>query len=356
MSALTPTPSRPILSIAVYVRDGDAVGDALIKIPFLGTLKATFPQAEIHWIAGKGRSTYGTTLKSLVTPLIKQLHDDSRIGNRWRDWVKPPQLDQHDILTPFDLLIDTQCSLRTSLLVKRIPHRCYISSTAGWMLSDIKPNRGDSRPDKLIDRLLQLISLAAGRPISLNYSITVPKPYDNLARRLLPEGKHYVGLVPGAGKAIKQWPLERFIAVGRRLHLHGYTPVFFLGPNEVSWRDTIAASLPTAHFPECDIPENNAELKGPILAIALAKRLCAALSNDCGTAHMLAVAYKTPIISLFGPTNPHKFPPACQYAYILTAQEFGGKEMAHIPEAAVWKTLWHTLNTHHQGQPLCQPC
>lgn len=41
-------------SVLVYVGI-DAVGDGLIKLPFVRSLRAAFPAARITWLAGKGQ-------------------------------------------------------------------------------------------------------------------------------------------------------------------------------------------------------------------------------------------------------------------------------------------------------------
>ncbi|MBM3603141.1 MAG: hypothetical protein FJX22_05130, partial [Alphaproteobacteria bacterium] len=45
-----------------------------------------------------------------------------------------------------------------------------------------------------------------------------------------------------------------------------------------------------------------------LLTIALAQRFAVGVANDSGVGHMLAVA-NTPLVSLFGPTDPGKFSP-----------------------------------------------
>ena len=48
-------------NIAVYV-GLDFVGDGLIKLPFIRSLKQVFPKARITWIAGTHKSEFNDTL------------------------------------------------------------------------------------------------------------------------------------------------------------------------------------------------------------------------------------------------------------------------------------------------------
>jgi ADP-heptose:LPS heptosyltransferase len=88
--------------------------------------------------------------------------------------------------------------------------------------------------------------------------------------------------------------------------------------------------MPAATFP---LQEETGEAS-PLLTMALAQRLAAAISNDSGTGHLLAAA-GCPMVSLFGPTRAAKFAPAARRLEIVEAQGFGGEAMTAIPLAAV---------------------
>jgi len=144
-----------------------------------------------------------------------------------------------------------------------------------------------------------------------------------------------VGLAPGAGWRAKCWPLAQFAAVANALSARGLTPVFVLGPQEQDWRDELEASAPGSAFPLLDDPAIAPEFHGsPLMTIALAGRFAAAVANDSGAGHMFAAA-DTPLVSLFGPTSADKLAPATSRLSVLTAQSFGGDDMAAIPVDAV---------------------
>ena len=58
-----------IHSILVYV-EGDLIGDALMKLPFLRALRNAYPNAHISWCAGKHKSTFAKELAPLITGII----------------------------------------------------------------------------------------------------------------------------------------------------------------------------------------------------------------------------------------------------------------------------------------------
>ena len=109
-----------------------------------------------------------------------------------------------------------------------------------------------------------------------------------------------------------------------------------LGPGEASLAKEISSAIPDAIVPEEEL--NAGYLKSPILSIAIARHLSAAVANDAGVGHILAAA-DTPLVSLFGPTSPEKFAPSTSQLKIIRAQDFGGDKMSLIPETVVRESL-----------------
>ena len=317
-------------SILVYV-GLDAVGDGLIKLPFLRALRAAFPEARITWLAGKGHSVYAGILAPLVTDLIDEIMDDAHIGSRTSELLGDPLPGRS-----FDLIIDTQRRLLTTLILRRIRHRRFISAAGGFRLSDVRP-KTRARPAAMAAQLTALVELAGGDPAQAAAPLGRDLAAEALAATLLPPGPGYVGFAPGAGGKHKCWPLERFVAVAVAVAAQGLVPVFLLGPAERDWAATIKESLPQAL-----LPLQQADDPTPMLTIALGRRLRAAITNDSGTGHMLAAA-EIALVSLFGPTPPDKFAPGAARLTVLRAQDFGGSAMDAIPVAAVEKALSKAL-------------
>ncbi|BAE51652.1 glycosyltransferase family 9 protein [Paramagnetospirillum magneticum] len=317
-------------TILVYV-GLDAVGDGLIKLPFVRSLRATFPAARITWMSGKGPTVFEDILAPLVTGLIDEILPFTRIGERPLELVGRRPLPGRS----FDLIIDTQRRGLTTLILRRIRHRRFISATAGFLVSDGKPADA-TRPASMIGQLMQLAEAAAGQPVAEASPLPRDPSIEAEAERLLPAGPRYVGLAPGAGGRWKCWPLERYIALAAGLK--DAVPVFLLGPAEASdWAPTIRAALPHAL-----LPLQQASALTPMLTIALGRRLAAAVANDSGTGHMLGAA-DIPLVSLFGPTPADKFAPHTRRAAILRAQDFGGEAMDAIPLPAVADALGQLL-------------
>jgi lipopolysaccharide heptosyltransferase I len=95
-----------------------------------------------------------------------------------------------------------------------------------------------------------------------------------------------VVLLPGAGRPEKQWPVDRFAELARRI---GDDALVAWGPGEESLARAIGAEVaPATSFREL------ASLLG---------RARLVIGADTGPLH-LAAALGTPVIGLYGPTNP----------------------------------------------------
>ncbi len=321
--------STPPKSVLIYSM-GEVIGDGLIKLPFIASLRDAFPDATIHWCAAKGSTVYSTALSAIVAGFIDEVIDSGVTGIEVSDLVllRKPFGGRR-----FDVVIDTQTNVRRSLVVKRAISQnsgLFVSPAADFRFSDRKLTA--PWPEAMVDRLQMLASMAAGRPVAARpVALTDPRALE-AAAALLPTGPAYIGFAPGAGGVSKRWPLERFIALAQAQAGRGRTPVFFIGPDEAQMAAPIRATIPRALFPETARTDAFTDIKGPLLVIALASRLTAAVANDSGPGHMLA-AGGAPLLSLQGVRRKAvKFHPAARRLTMLIAEDFGSPlDMTAIP-------------------------
>ena len=212
-------------SILVY-SGGEAIGDALYKLNFIKTLRYNFPDSKITWLAGQGKTEYSYNLKPLVNKLIDEVVDNLKIGvNPFIEFIKPSPIKKE-----YDVIIDTQTVVLPTLCLKKIKHKIFLSASAKWIFSDLKPNNFSIKNTSLNDRLNIFIKLINNNEVKYSKKdIKIEDKYIKLSNTLLPKGKTYIGISPGAGDKAKIWPLNKFVKLAQRQVNKNRIPVFFLG-------------------------------------------------------------------------------------------------------------------------------
>jgi len=115
----------------------------------------------------------------------------------------------------------------------------------------------------------------------------------------LEEGAPVVALNPGAGRAAKRWPPERFAELARRLRGDTRAAVLVLwGPAELDHARVIARESGAMLAPPTDLPG----------LLALLRRTWVMVAGDTGPLH-LAAALGVACVGLYGPTDPARTGP-----------------------------------------------
>ena len=305
--------------------DREGLGDALLKLPFLRAMRSAFPGRPVWWIA-----THQTSMAHEMAPWVADLIDRTV---EYAGLTEPARkvIPRLRALPPFDLVFDARTRFATVLLARMLlSHRGFYACLPGYMLSTRRPSGRWTRPDNIAERMLSLIDAAAGRPADASGEFKLSADVEHFAATALPPGRAYVGLATGSRETRKNWPLEHFVSLARRLDGAGLIPVFLIGPQERELVDALRAKVPSALFPEAG-PIDPALQPRPLeLAMALGRRLASAVANDSGIGHLLGIL-GTPLISLFGPTDPKRWRPYTSSGVIIRAQEFGGDAMERIP-------------------------
>ena len=109
------------------------MGDALLKVPFLKLLRTYYPKADIHWMAGKGDSIFKNSLKNFSKKLIDRVSDNMEMGTKFRELFIKRKFDEE-----YDIVIDTQKRFLTTLILRKVSTKIFISSST--KRSFVKPN------------------------------------------------------------------------------------------------------------------------------------------------------------------------------------------------------------------------
>ena len=174
----------------------------------------------------------------------------------------------------------------------------------------------------VVDKNLALAA-AAGIPVTrrapdARYLLAVPAPE---AEAFLPRLPRPFALYhPGVGRADKAWGEDRHAELARRLAKeHGLQPVVSWGPGDEERAGRLLALLPEAMAaPRLDLPG----------LARVASQAALFVGSDTGPLH-LADALGTPVVAIFGPTDPARNGPYGQPAGVLR----GGRN-ASVDEAS----------------------
>ena len=106
----------------------DKIGDGLQKISFLQEIKRVYPDSHISYT-----TTNTTTLKDKLNPLVKDCINEFIENNQITSSVKNLFKDNKVLKDKyFDLIIDLQKVVIRTISLKRIPHKKFFSTAAGF--------------------------------------------------------------------------------------------------------------------------------------------------------------------------------------------------------------------------------
>ena len=222
----------------------------------------------------------------------------------------PKERSTEQKLDKIDLIIDLQSKLRNTIILNKIPHDHFYSSTYGFKFCTKKAEYSSGEHLKNLSNFLNT-NIRISK-FSLN---NLEEKYKSEAKRLLPD-KNYIGFSLTQGNAYreKSWSMNNFMNLATKIDEKSMIPVFFIEKEETELVNEIKSKLPHALF-----PEHHSNISSPALVTALASRLNLAISIDNGVMHMMGLA-NIPMIVLFGPTDSEKFAPKIDSIQILDSK------------------------------------
>lgn len=288
-----------------------AMGDIIHAMPAVAGLRAQFPASRIDWTIDERWSPLLTSRTLPDTdasispdqPLVDFVH---RV--QMRSWRQHPfsSVTHKEILTlrarlrelNYDHVIDLQGAIRSALLAKASGARVRAGALhprelpARWWYNV----KAHTPARHVIDQAAEVVSASVGRVIE---AVQPPFPVSPAAERwaddLTNAGSRVFAIInPGAGWGAKCWPTERYAAVAHRLGEHGIEAFVNAGPGELNMaQEVIRNNEKTARIVECSL----------LQLIEISRRAAIFVGGDTGPLH-LASALGTPVVAIFGPTDP----------------------------------------------------
>jgi lipopolysaccharide heptosyltransferase II len=273
-----------------------SIGDVIHALPVADIIKSRRPNAYVGWVVRKrcaalldGNPAIDRIYVMPDRPSVQELLD---IGRSLRADHYEVALDMQGLLLSGVITMLSGAKRRVGLDLNRECNRLFLNEAG-------VPARAD-RDRHAIDILrgfLPAIGIESDadwpRLSYLAHGESLPS---DLAR--LERGKGLVALNVGASSVYKQWSARSWADLARRLSSNGYSPIVVGGPQD----EPAAAAVAV----ESGLGDRTINLAGRTTLRGLAAVLASCdllVSADTGPLHV-AAGVGTPVVALFGPTNP----------------------------------------------------
>ena len=283
----------------ILVRSVNWIGDAVMTMPAITALRKAYPESKISLL-----------VKPSVAPIFEQdPHIDNFVlyGDKFKGVLGKLKLAYALRRMGFSMAILLQNAFDAALIafLSGIPERIgYKRDGRGKLLTKPVPFHGDDRKLHHINYYLNLLT-SAGIPAATSQPYIYLSLDERLAARSTLAGlaRPVLGINPGASfGSAKRWAPERFAGVASRFMSDtGGSVVIFGGNNEIHIAFEIE-KLVSGHKSDRLL---NLAGKTSLRALASLIAECDVIvTNDSGPMH-IAYAVGTPLVSIFGSTDPH---------------------------------------------------
>lgn len=321
--------NRPQKLRLLVVRLG-AMGDILHSLPAVTALRQAHPEWMIGWaIEPQWRGLFCTDSGQM--PLVDQVHMVP--AKRWaksplnpatlRD-IRRVRRELRDMR--YDIAVDLQGAVRSAMVARWSKAEHVIGEAeprefaAKWLFDERVPTRGVHVIEQSVE--------VANAILRERLAMTLPLlPRDPAADAMAAQIRQpFVMISPGAGWGAKRWPAQRYGSVARRLADEGYGVVINSAPAEEHLaKEIVDTSGGGAQAMTLDLAE----------LIAVTRRAALAIAGDTGPLH-LACALNTPVVGIFGPTDPARNGPFhCRYRVLRHPDSVRDHSRRSEPEAGL---------------------
>lgn len=285
--------------ILIY-SNGEKLGDGIIKLPFINDLKNEIPNSEIFWLT-HGNTVFKNILKPFVYKKIDHVFDNAQLN--YLSFNKATKkYDLEDI--QFDLIIDTQKTFLKTFTLKKLKSINFLSNCSNGFLSNFKDYQKpvNEKMNYYLDNIYHLLELYLGKKIIKKSKIEYPLDIYEKISELFDPNKKYFGIAPGAGEKNKIWDTDKFIQLIKRFQSKGYTPCYFLGPDDKNIKEKLIETFKEIFEPESFFNQ----ISNIHCIMASTNFIDFAITNDSGVSHILSTG-NCHLFKIFNDKIPSKF-------------------------------------------------
>lgn len=286
-----------------------ALGDIALSLPALASIRKSYPDAKIAWLV---RSEFAPLLEMTENLDELILFDRGFLGKCWynpKALIALIKFFRKLRKGRFDLVIDLQGLFRTAFFgwitasKQRFGMKCAREFAGLFYTHRIAK---DEDRIHLIDFHNKIISAAGVSDLVIEYGLEINPQADLTVDKLLDANecsqKKYAVLITGAAHDKKCWSVEKFAKLAERLYEQFDLSVIAVGTG--AERKRIEELKTVSNVPVVDL----AGMTNIPVLTSLLKRAEIVISNDTGPGH-IAAAVGSPLVMIFGPTNPARIYP-----------------------------------------------
>ena len=277
---------------ALIVRLG-ALGDIVHTVPAAAALRRAFPEGRIDWVVDARHAAFA----DLVLPIDRVIVLEKPSAAAWIDLVRQLRPARYDVALDFQGLMKSAVIARASGAGRVVGFSIWHlrEKTARPFYSEVD---GPREPVHVIQKNLTLLSSVGVDTTEVRFPLARTR---SAALDLIKEdgqaGDAGFALInPGAAWPNKRWPAARFGEVAAFLRdIRGLRSYVLWGPGEAPLAQAVI-----------DASQGAARLAPPTTIadlLELSREAALMIAGDTGPLHIAAAA-GTPIVAIFGPTDP----------------------------------------------------
>lgn len=269
-----------------------SLGDLVHTLPAVAAIRRTFPAIEIDWLVDAIHHEF-LALVPIISSIVTL---EDRTAGAWLRARRQLQTRQYDVAADFQGLVKSATLARLSGARRLIGfgREALREPAAAFLYTERVPVAAQGL--HVIEKNL-VLAKALGASVSGALEFPIASVKSTALDAVRGRGKSNFALInPGAAWPNKRWPPADFGRVARHLRdRHQLASIVMWGPGEedlakavVDASDGAASAAP---------PTTLTDL------VALAREARLFVSGDTGPTH-IAAAVGTPVVALFGPTDP----------------------------------------------------
>ncbi|MGC8808746.1 MAG: lipopolysaccharide heptosyltransferase II [bacterium] len=296
----------------ILVRSPNWIGDAVMSLPALMSIKSAFPTSEISilakpWVADifKGCSTASKIILYESPGIHQGLSGKMRLAKKLKE-------------EKIDLAILFPNSFESALItyLARIPKRAGYNTDGRGLLLTYPVPPPEKRKGHQIDYYLKLVNYL-GFPISTRVPLLkINAEQAAWARQKLvslgiKDNEPLVGMAPGSSYGpAKEWPVKKFAELSQKIIKKlGARIIVLGGQNDRELAQKILASSQNLGY---DLTGQTSLVE----AMALMVQCRLIVTNDSGLMHV-AAALQVPLVAIFGSTDPSHTGPVGKHCRVI---------------------------------------